>query len=377
MQQPQSAVALIIVALLGGCTTASVLQTQSAASSDAEVGLHYFLPRGKIRIVGSNEKSDGGNPTFKITTTRVIGPDRSRPCFLIYQRSLLHDDDFTVEVDDTGLLKTVNATSTDQSPAIIESLTDTVVNILKIAAQVSARKGAPTPRPFGYTFDPLDPKERDDAVSFLAKEVGIIMTVEPEVTKNGNPAPVVSNDGVQYHPPIVVTLGFSIGTDHSDFASHVLPNPVVTRCLSLRRASLVKQDTQLTFSNGMPTRVKFTRASQALAAVQIPQKIVKTAADAIPQIIKIQNEAATRDLQQKTAVLQAQQNYLQAQIDLSRKDAELKSLEEKAHAQSSEKPKIGEVTSVSRTATNRTLAASPTASPAPEENSSSSNPNQQ
>jgi hypothetical protein len=375
MHLPQSAAALIILALLSGCTTASVLQTQGAASGDPAVGLHYFLPRGKIRIVGSNEKSDSGNPAFKITTTRVIGPDRSNPCFLIYHRSLFHDDDFTLEVDEAGLLKTVNATSTDQSPAIIESLTDTVVNVLKLAAQAVERKAAPTPRPFVYTFDPLNPKERNDAVSFLASEMGIKMTVETEETKNVNPAPIVSNDGVQYHPPLVVTLRFSIGTDSNDFASHILPNPAVTRCLSLRRASLVKQDTQLTFANGMPTRVKFTRPSQALAAVQIPQKIVKTAADAIPQIIKIQNEAATRDLQQKTAVLQAQQNYLQAQIELRRKEDELKSLEEKAHAQSSEKSKTDEVAFSSRTTANGTLAASPTASPAPGDDSFNSNPN--
>ena len=330
---------LIGLLLLAGCTSESGVQTQvtgpNATREGPEIGLHYFLPRGKIRMTGSNEKADGSS-AFKITSTRVIEPDRSQLCFLKYHRSFFHDDDFTLEVEDNGLLKTVNATSTDQSPAIIESLTDTAINVLKIAGEAGGRKAGPTvtPRPFVYTFDPLDAKERRAAVSFLA-EMGVVLvirTADGTESDRSTTESTVSTDGVLYHPPLVVTLRFSIGTDSNDSASHVLPNPAITKCLSLRRASLVRQDTQLTFSNGMLAHVKFTRPSQALAAVQIPQKITQKVADAIPQIIKIQNEAATQELQQKTAVLQAQQNYLQAQMDLRKKEAELKSLLDKANS---------------------------------------------
>lgn len=289
-------------------------------------------------MTGTNEKSDAGN-SFKITTSRLIAPDRSQLCFLKYHRSLFHDDDFTLEVDDNGLVKTVNATSTDQSPAIVESLTETAVNLLKIGAQLGGRQAQPgaTPRPFIYTFDPLNEKERREAISFL-EGMGISLKVDTAAGTETDKGALfrtstLSTDGVLYHPPLVVTLRFSIGTDSKDSAVHVLPNPAITKCLSLRRASLVRQETQLAFSNGMLTHVKFTRPSQALAAVQIPQKITQKVAEAIPQIIKIQNDAATRDLQNKTAILQAQQNYLQAQMDLRRKEAELKSLLEKTHAQ--------------------------------------------
>src|SRR5258708_22036498 len=105
--------ALIGLFLLAACTSDSGLQTQlstpNAASAGPEVGLHYFLPRGKIRMTGSNEKTDGGT-SFKITTSRLLAPDHTQLCFLKYHRSLFHDDDFTLDVDDNGLLKTVNAT---------------------------------------------------------------------------------------------------------------------------------------------------------------------------------------------------------------------------------------------------------------------------
>ncbi len=347
-----TAAGLVAAGLLGlsACTTPSNLYTQMMSESQhaggvAHVGLHYFLPRGKIRMTGAYEKP-GVADTFKITTSRMIEADRTQSCLLRYRRSSFHDDEFTVEVDDNGLLKIVNSTSTDQTPAIIEAVLDTAVNTIKVAAQMGARKKARTPRPFVYTFDPLDANEQVRAKKFL-DEMGISLEINgsEEIVADTKTARVMdastaSADGVLYHPPVAVRLEFAIGDadmpETRDSAVHVLPDYRVTECLSLRRAALVKQDTQLTFSSGMLQHVKFTRPSQALAAVQIPQKIVAKAADAIPAIIKIQSEAATRNVKDQTAVLQAQRDYLQAQIDLRKKEAELNTVLRQEPAQKKE-----------------------------------------
>ncbi|HCX28857.1 MAG TPA: hypothetical protein DHU55_03665 [Blastocatellia bacterium] len=299
-------------------------------------------------MTGSYQKGDGSaGDSFKITTVRLLEPDRKERCFLKYQPSVFYDDEFTLEVDDNGLLKTVNSTSTDQTPAIIESATEIAVNLLKVGAQAGARVAKGTPRPFIYTFDPLDDEEACAATDFLGK-MGITLKVDCRdlADSDAGKKPVsktvstTKTDGVFYHPPVAVTLRFWIGEeaapDTKDSVVYMLPDYHFTECLSLRRAALVKQDTQLTFSSGMLQHVKFTRPSQALAAVQIPQKIVAKAAEAIPAIIKIQSEAATRNLKDQTAVLQAQRDYLQAQIDLRKKEAELNTVLRQEPAQKKE-----------------------------------------
>ena len=327
---------------LSSCTTQSNLYADISpegqpSGNQAQVGLHYFLPRGKIRMTGSYQKS-GDESSFKITTERLIEPYREERCFFKYRSSVLYDDEFTLEIDDNGLLKTVNSTSTDQTPAIIESMTEIAVNLFKISAELGITgKLEKKPRPFVYTFDPLDKKQADAAEEFL-RDMGITLTIDcRKIADLGKGKDLGSKtvsstktDGVFYHPPVAVTLNFSIGKaaapDTKDSVVYTLPDYRFIECVSLRRATLVKQDTQLTFSKGMLNHVKFTRPSQALAAVQIPQKIVSKAAEAVPAIIKIQSEAATRDIKDQTAQLKAQRDYLQAQIDLQKKQAELNNL---------------------------------------------------
>jgi hypothetical protein len=140
------------------------------------------------------------------------------------------------------------------------------------------------------------------------------------------------SDGIYYHPLTRLRLTYRPKNTPAIAAAQtetfVIPDYEFTECLSLRRAAMVKQKTDLTFSNGMLKKIVFSRPSQGLAVIKIPQKIISTAAEAIPEIIKIRNETATSDLKQDTALLQAQEQYLQAEIDLKKKEAELKALQE-------------------------------------------------
>src|SRR6266700_6726014 len=236
---------------LSSCSNLSNISTGEsregqATESKPRIGLHYFLPRGRIRMTGSYQKGDGSaGDFFKITTVRLLEANREKRYFLTYQPSVLYDDDFTLEVDDNGLLKTVNSTSTDQTPAIIESVTEITINLFKIGAEFGAEaaKAAPAPRPFVYTFDPLDKKQADAAEEFL-HDMGITLTIDcRKVTDSGDGKNFASKtvntaktDGVFYHPPVAVTLNFSIGKaaapDTRDSIVHVLPDYHFIECVS-------------------------------------------------------------------------------------------------------------------------------------------------
>ena len=223
---------------LSSCTTQSNLYADISpegqpSGNQAQVGLHYFLPRGKIRMTGSYQKS-GDESSFKITTERLIEPYREERCFF----------------DDNGLLKTVNSTSTDQTPAIIESMTEIAVNLFKISAELGVTgKLEKKPRPFVYTFDPLDKKQADAAEEFL-RDMAITLTIDcRKIADLGKGKDLGSKtvsstktDGVFYHPPVAVTLNFSIGKaaapDTKDSVVYTLPDYRFIECVSLRRAAL-------------------------------------------------------------------------------------------------------------------------------------------
>jgi hypothetical protein len=400
-----------VLTMLAACNTASHRTVDEPegqpASTEARLGIHYFLPVAKIRIVGTygtdttpksdtTPKKDGtvkndekpktnagtGNDDtatkfFQIKISRVLEPNHQRRYFLENRPHALFDDESTLSVDENGLLQTVNSTSTDQTPAIIESATDIVINLMKIGAQSEAARleeGSKKPKPFVRIFDPLNSSECSQIHYFL-HEMGITFSVCPfprQVKRiyrdNKEPAlrtltTATSPYGVFYHPPVAVTFKFTmsnVAPDTDDSVTYTIPDYNVIECYSLRRAALVKQQTELSFASGMPKQIKFVRPSQALAAMQIPQKIVAKVAEAIPAIIKIKSEAATRDVKDQTAVVQAQRDYLQAEIDLRKKEAELETL---IHANSTTKKE----TSTGPANPNTPVSNNPSSSPSPSE----------
>lgn len=372
-------VAIFLLSILTGCSSPShrtVAEPEGEpAATNSRLGMHYYLPRGRIRLVGAYQKSEDGTNSlsFQIKTTRILEPDRGQRYFLENQPHAFFDDDSTLAVDENGLLQTVNSTSTDQTPAILDSAADIAINLFKIGANFAETAPADKsvkPRPFVYIFDPLDASECANVRRFL-NGMGITLKVRPTPTGRRvhvDPKDSVSTksttaaatDGVYYHPPVAITLDFrmripSVGPDTRDSVTYTIPDSDVTECYSLRRAALIKQDTQLTFASGMPKQIKFVHPSQALAAIQIPQRIIHKVAEVIPTIIKIQGESATRDVKNQTAILDAQRAYLEAQINLQKKQAEIEALA----------PARTVVTRETQKDPNKTTSNTPSATPTP------------
>src|SRR5207237_8499222 len=96
-------------------------------------------------------------------------------------------------------------------------------------------------------------KQQAVAVEKLWRDMGITLTIDcRKIADLGKGKDLGSKtvsstktDGVFYHPPVAVTLNFSIGKaaapDTKDSVVYTLPDYRFIECVSLRRATLVKQ----------------------------------------------------------------------------------------------------------------------------------------
>lgn len=115
------------------------------------------------------------------------------------------------------------------------------------------------------------------------------------------------------------------------------PRPGAAVPFSFSRAAFVKKGTALAFVDGELLGIDILKPSELLAFVQVPENVTKSVLDAIPEIIRIRNESATRDrslghqnvdneaarLTSQTALIDAQKANLQSQIELLAKQKEL------------------------------------------------------
>lgn len=131
--------ALIIPALVSlGCRSIVHSQKEAAPphSGGKLVGTPYYLPNGRVVVAGSWNKDARG---WDLKVTPIMDADRSARFVQRRQVNHLFDDDLTVAVDPaTGLLQTVNATSTDQTVNGLSSIVSSVAGVLSFGAQLGA-----------------------------------------------------------------------------------------------------------------------------------------------------------------------------------------------------------------------------------------------
>lgn len=246
-----------------------------------------------------------------------------------------------------GLLHTVNVDAEDKTPAIIDTIATTIVDVFKVAAETGkmSLEGSP---PFNYVFDPLDKTETDDVMDKMGKR-GFKLTVTPspstvaagvvsEGTKETTSATSSrksngQNPGVFYRPPTTVELQIeSSGTLMERVALRV-PDKRSVAMLSLTRSGLIKKSTHISFNNGDLGGFTYTKPSQALAVVGIPASIAKKAAEAVPAIVKIQDARATHAANQRKAQLDAEAAVLQSQAALIQAKAALEAAKKQSSGQ--------------------------------------------
>lgn len=327
----------------------SFASVDDASEVRANVGNYYFLPKARVRIK-AEKTADGG---FTVTVSQFNLPDRTQRYFLQHRTNILADDALVLTVDKNGLLQTMNLDSEDKTPAIIDSVTATVIDVFKVASQTAALEPAPgqgqpakTFTPFNYVFDPLNKIETDEikekmkdkyfqleVYPYPAPRSGTTATDFKGTSEATSDVAAVhhreSESAVFYRPPTAVEVIIRCKDFDDRMVERIVarvPDQRIVAAISLSRAALIKKTTHLTFIDGDLSGVDFKKPSQALAAVNIPASIAHKAAEAIPEIIKVQDARAIHDETQRKAEIEAQTGLLKSQLALIQAQAALEAV---------------------------------------------------
>jgi hypothetical protein len=298
---------------LGAC--GSIVSSRKSVSKYSEtrpikIGdvIFYYLPTGVIKIDGIYDKDKG----WTVTVTPDIHADANHRYELsLNQRYPFFDHTAILTTDDKGLLKTVNATSTDRTVDAIGALIAAAGQVLQFAASLGARAlGAEAPQPFHVTLNPFDPNKRSTAAAGFA--ISVSTPPEMEIAKMQDET---SGDEDRY-PGIMtrLTAPFTVTvkpqTGEAAETTVLLPDRRQRYLLTVPRGPLVTTETTVDFVNGSMVTRNMKRPSIAYGILGIPKNIL-SALVPIPGNVqtaentRIQNQIT---LLKETAQLQQLQN---------------------------------------------------------------------
>jgi hypothetical protein len=320
-----------------------------STTTKPRLGNYYFLPRGLIQIDGAPVSKDFATD-FHVTVKSINVPDKARRFFLRQHANPFYDDDLQLKVNGKGLLETVNFSTEDKTPAIIDKVTETFIDVARIGASgggalfksAQEARTAITLKPFHVVFDPFDSTEKEAArrkleecgfkLDFLDADPGnglvagdskdrrIVYRETDDSTAVPDPA---AGEGIFYRPPTVVGLAVAtLDNSQTGILQRVfvrLPNRNEIAVMDASRSFLIKKKSNYALVDGDLIQIDHNRPSQALALVGIPASIVRKVADAIPTIIAIEDKRATRvppELAAQKAQLDAQTALLNSQMAL-------------------------------------------------------------
>jgi|JI6StandDraft_1071083.scaffolds.fasta_scaffold00721_10 muramidase (phage lysozyme) len=335
-----------LYSLLLAFTACTSLQTteQNAAKgfnldvSDS-VGFFYFLPKALIKIEGKASTTTAAG--YEIIVSRLMVADKRRQFHLKWKNNPLFDDTITtpIAVNSQGLLTSVEFSSTDQSPAILNDLATTTVNVFKIlgGGPQGGDKSTPppqTPKPFSVTFDPLDQAESQAAEALIRKASGAVVQVcgvsgasqscisdkmgsvggkVGALLVGSEEAQAEKRGGVVYHPPTAVELRFDLSNTGSSIIHRdtvVVPDPARVACFRFGRSPFVNRTTKLTLTEGMPTNFTLVRPSPMKGFTGMLSTVTGTIAAAVPTIVNVK-------MNQEIAESAAQKKLLEARTNLA------------------------------------------------------------
>lgn len=334
---------------LAGCSTLRTKSSDIVGYEDrnARIGQYYFLPRSIVTIQGQMVDKAG----YTVSMTQALVPDKSHRYFVRWTPNLAYDDDLKgVNVDEDGLLSSVEVETTDQTPAILKDLTQTAVNLFTIAGHIPSRLRTDgqteTRKPFKVSFDPSDDQAVTAAKNLLQAQQSIDLQVSLKhfpryadrkyvwpKTKFEDDGRVLPQDGgLFYHPPTVADLKLvdswdkNLGTNTAEVALRV-PDKDHLACVRFGRGFMVKRATKMVFAKGMPKELTNTQPSQLRALTNTVQEVTKIVADGIPAIVNVKQNQAAAGYSAEKGALDAQAQYVKAQQDLLTNQANLQKLQ--------------------------------------------------
>lgn len=320
-------------------TTEPVGGPSYAQNSRARVGLYYFLPRALITIECTEPKTG----IFNIAVTKRMVADRTHRYHLRWTPNSFYDDKVPtpIAVNAEGLLTNVDFSTTDQTPAIVEDVVSSAISVFKIlgggaqAGKIQAKKAL---EPFKYTFDPLDNDEVREIQTALAN-FGIVVRIDSDrrasasnyryqSSKEAASAAISTVDpgqdtpderGVFFHPPTTVEMRFDLrraGEELIHRENVAIPDTRRVACFRFGRSPLVRRDTTLALTDGVPTSFKIERPSVIKALTGTVSSVLSTVAGAVPTIVNVRNSKEVSELNAERTVLEERKKLLQERKSL-------------------------------------------------------------
>jgi hypothetical protein len=329
-------------------------------------GLHYFLPRAELVIIGSYQETkdavgDVVEKQYVTSVTKTNKPDAAMPLFVEITENVMYDEATTLKAPN-GLLNSSVTKPEDKTGEILETLAATIVEVARInayrtSALADERVAAPPTnlvRPFRIKIDPLDPKSREAGIK-KAKDCGIDISIDnvfdapPGTTpresiaaKNGmlqrrqsaTKKDVTNANGLAYRRPQMLRLSFATAanfvfdksvskgqpvgsvSDNMAVQDTTVPDPRTLAVIPIKRGFMSRRETNVTFVQGEITEFDLKQPSPVLGAVKVPFNIVKMVGQAIPAILQVKQDAPVKEMKSQNDLLQMQINQMKLENEL-------------------------------------------------------------
>ena len=187
---------VVAVFMLSACETFTSSGPVDITSESASSGFRYFLGKDQLRVsvkkttsvttsVDDNLTVVVSRPTIKLsdfTITKESVADNSKAYYLDMELSYWHDTDVTIEANEFGVLKSINASSTGKAGEVIKSTLSTVATILPYVGMLSVDDSSSS------IIDSLATKIHNESASKLTKS-GIVKLL----TSQSNPTNMLLN----------------------------------------------------------------------------------------------------------------------------------------------------------------------------------------
>lgn len=293
MRRPLATLALALG--LTACAPAQPLISSFTPTAPAEPieGLVYSLPLARLQVT-----VDTSTGTFVVTP--VLVPDPAATYVLNAQFGPASTDDVDLTTSNQ-LLSSINATTTDRTPAIVSAILEQIP-----AASLSKlrRGGAGGTIKGTALIDPYSPQTGLFQVS----------AVDPSIFRRAgglrDRCPPGSSVCVPMLTPVTVRL--RTGTfDASAIA--MVPDPTRVIGIDLRQTACSQTTNALTFQNGILTKYDVTRPSAVAECLSIPLKIISEVFAAPLKFL--QDEKGL--IEAETHLVTAQTKLLDAQLALA------------------------------------------------------------
>jgi hypothetical protein len=278
---------------------------------------YYVLSKTLLSI----EVRGSGEDIFIADPTAVSVTDARYAFQIRTHLSAFSSDQYVIDLNNDGTLNKIKTTATDKMGEVIKTVGSFIVTLLTgvpstVDTTTRALFDKDAPILLRLSFDPSSPADVVRINQTLIRR-GFPLRIEacslgwePSLGDNSrplacDPAPeddrsvaggewTPPQDGVIYRPALPWRMTVMQLPSDVVQSQHIvsIPNKSPLLSIPLDRTAFVNRVNEITFANGIPTKIDINKPSEALAFVSIPLEILNGVLSAISQIIPLAGKSA-------------------------------------------------------------------------------------